>query len=132
MAKIQANPKDTASLQALGDLYFAGQQFDQAATFYDQLLALDPKNIAGLLARGATYYNSGDSTNAEKTWKVVVSLDPKNQEAHYDLGFLYLNSATPNFPGVQTEWNAVIAIDPDHAARPDRPAAPRLAWSPPR
>jgi plastocyanin len=115
MAKLQANPNDTASLQALGDEFFAGQEYSQAATFYDQLLALEPNNIAALLARGATYYNLGDSINSEKLWKQVVALNPTDkgqaQEVHYDLGFLYLNSATPNWDGVQSEWNQVIAID---------------------
>ncbi len=115
MAKLQANPQDAATLNALGDAYFNGQQYDQAATFYDKSLAIAPKDIPTLLARGATYFNLGDSANAEKVWKQVVALGPTDkseaQEVHYDLGFLYLNEASPNWASVQSEWNQVIAID---------------------
>ena len=115
MAQYQASPNDRATLQSLGDEYFKGNDWVNAATFYDKALAVDPKNVALLLARGATYYNAGDDANAEKTWKQVVDLKPTDkaqaQEVHYDLGFLYLNSATPDFAGVQSEWNQVVAID---------------------
>jgi len=112
MTKLQANSKDTATLQALGDAYYKGGDYAQAGQFYDQLLAIDPKNVTGLLARGAVYFNTSDLANAAKSWKLVVSIDPKNQEAHYDLGFLYMNQASPDWTNVQVEWNKVIAIDP--------------------
>lgn len=115
MAQLQAKPDDAATLQAIGDEYFKGEDFANAGTFYDKALAVDPKNASLLLARGASYYNSGDDANAEKTWKSVVDLTGATpsqlQEAHYDLGFLYLNAATPNWAGVQEQWNAVIKID---------------------
>ena len=112
MAKLQANPKDTVTLLALADEYYAGGQFAEAGTFLDKLLAFEPENIQALLARGATYFNVSDLVNAEKTWQKVVSIDPTNTEVHYDLGFLYLNQATPDWAGVQREWNKVIELDP--------------------
>jgi tetratricopeptide (TPR) repeat protein len=112
MVKLQANPNDLATLLALGDEYYAGGQYTQAASFYDQLLGLDPKNVQALLARGAVYFNTNDLANAEKVWKQVAVIEPNNQEVHYDLGFLYMNQPTPNWTGVQTEWYAVVRIDP--------------------
>jgi plastocyanin len=112
MAKVQANPKDIASLQALGDEFYNVGQFDVAATWFDKIAAIDPENVLALLARGAVYFNLNDVANAETTWKKVVAIDPKNIEVHYDLGFLYLNQATPNWTGVQAEWNKVIELDP--------------------
>jgi tetratricopeptide (TPR) repeat protein len=112
MVKLQANPKDLATLLALGDEYYAGEQYTQAASFYDQLLAIDPKNVQALLARGAVYFNVNDLANAEKVWQQVAVIEPNNQEVHYDLGFLYMNQPTPNWAGVQTEWYAVVRIDP--------------------
>ena len=112
MAKLQANPQDTATMQAIGDTYFAGGDYTTAGTFYDKVLAIDAKNEKALLARGAVYFNSGDPANALKDWTQVVALDPKSQEAHYDLGFLYMSQATPDWAKVQSEWNTVISIDP--------------------
>ena len=112
MAKLQTNPNDVTTLVALGDEFYAGQQWDQAGSFYDRALAVEGKNVQALLARGAVYFNLNDLTNAEKTWKLVATIEPNNQEVHYDLGFLYLNQPTPNLAGVQTEWYAVVRIDP--------------------
>jgi cytochrome c-type biogenesis protein CcmH/NrfG/plastocyanin len=112
MQKIAADPKDTDSLQQLGDLYYQANDYTDAGTFYDKLLAVDPKNVKGLLARGAVYYNGGDMTNAKKDWNLVVSIDPKNVEAHYDLGFLALNQTNPDWSTVQKEWQLVIQLDP--------------------
>ncbi|MEW6225053.1 MAG: tetratricopeptide repeat protein [Chloroflexota bacterium] len=112
MAQLQANPKDTAVLLALADEYYNGGQYETAATFLDKLLAIDPEHIKALLARGAVSFNLDQLDAAEATWQQVVALDPDNQEVHYDLGFLYLNQATPDWAGVQREWNRVIEIDP--------------------
>jgi TM2 domain-containing membrane protein YozV len=110
--KLKADPSDTAILLALGDEYYAMEQYTQAGAYYDQLLAIDPKSVQGLLARGAVYFNVNDLAGAERTWKLVVTIEPDNQEVHYDLGFLYLNQPTPNWKGVQAEWYKVIEIDP--------------------
>ena len=112
MAKLQSNPQDTATMQAIGDAYFAGGDYATAGTFYDKVLGIDAKNVEALLARGAVSFNTGDPANALKDWTQVVSLDPKNQEAHYDLGFLYMSQASPDWSRVQSEWSTVISIDP--------------------
>jgi len=112
MAKIQANPNDTATLLALADEFYAGAQYQNAATWLDKALALEPENVQALLARGAVSFNLGDLVSAEKTWKQVIAIDPKNVEVHWDLGFLYLNQAEPDWAGVEREWNTVIELDP--------------------
>ena len=113
MATLNEKPDDLETLLALGNEYYNGQEFETAANWFDKVLAVDPEHIEGLLARGAVSFNLGDSANAEKLWKQVVGIDPDNVEAHYDLGFLYLNSATPDWEGVRSEWNKVIELDPD-------------------
>jgi len=112
MEKLAANPNDTVTLLALANEYYAGQQFTDAGNWLDKVLALEPNNVEALLARGAVSFNLNDLPAAEATWKKVVVIDPKNVEAHYDLGFLYLNSATPDWAGVQRECNTVIALAP--------------------
>ena len=112
MAKFQADPKDTATLLALADEFYAGGVFETSATWLDKLLVIEPENIQGLLARGAVYFNLNDLANAETTWKKVAVLEPDNVEVHYDLGFLYLNRPEPNWAGVQAEWKRVVELDP--------------------
>jgi len=113
MAKIQANPRDIASLQALGDLFFDAADYDTAAGWMDKILALEPKNVTARLALGAARFNAGRPTEAEKEWRAVLAIDPRNLEAHYDLGFMYLSQNPPDVARVKAEWGEVIAIAPD-------------------
>jgi cytochrome c-type biogenesis protein CcmH/NrfG len=113
MQKIAADPKDIASLQSLGDLYFNAGQYDVAADWEKKVLAIEPKNATALLALGAADFNQGDSANAEQQWRAVLAVDPKNLEAHYDLGFMYFSAEPPDVAKTTQEWQAVIDIAPD-------------------
>ncbi len=112
MKKISANPKDTASLLALGDIYFAAADYKNASIWEQKALDDNPKNLAALLAIGAAQFNVGNNAEAKKHWLKAVALDPKSAEGHYDLGFLYLSQTPPDKVNMTAEWNKVIAIDP--------------------
>lgn len=113
MQKISANPKDVASLAALGDLYFAAADYTTASLWQQKVLDIDAKNVTARLALGAAQFNLGNSSRAEQEWQKVVALDPKQAEAHYDLGFLYLSKNPPDLAKVRAEWSKVVAIDPN-------------------
>ena len=115
MQKITANPKDTASLQSIGDLYFAATDYKNAAVFEQKVLAVDPKNQVALLAIGAAQFNLGNAVEAKKQWLVAAGLYPNNAEVHYDLGFLYFSQTPPDTANMQAEWKKVVAIDPNSA-----------------
>ena len=112
MGKIGANPKDTASLQSLANIYFAAADYPNASTWEQKILTVDPKNQEALLALGASQFNSGNAAQAKKAWLVAAGLYPKSAEVHYDLGFPYLSQTPPDKPNMTAEWNKVIAIDP--------------------
>lgn len=110
-AKVKANPKDVASLQAIADLYFNANDWANAKQAAQNVLAVDPKNEQGLISLGAASYNAGDQATAEKTWKTGVQLYPKNAELHYDLGFLYMT--TGRSAEMKAEWAKVVEIAPN-------------------
>ncbi|MEO8519002.1 MAG: hypothetical protein ABI438_07445 [Dermatophilaceae bacterium] len=112
MKKISANPKDTASLLVLGDIYFAAADYKNAIIWEQKTLDVAPKNQAALLAIGASQFNMGNKAEAKKHWLVAAGLYPKNAEVHYDLGFLYLSQTPSDKVNMTAEWNKVIAIDP--------------------
>jgi tetratricopeptide (TPR) repeat protein len=108
--KVSANPKDTASLQGIADLYFNANDWANARKYAQKVLDVDAKNVQGLISLGAASYNSGDNAAAEKAWKAGVALYPKNAELHYDLGFLYMTTGRSDL--MKSEWEKVVAIDP--------------------
>jgi len=113
MQKISANPKDVASLQGIGDLYFTATDYKNATLWENKVLAVDPKNQVALLANGAAQFNLGNSVEAKKTWLIASGLYPNNAEVHYDLGFLYMSATPPDSANMQAEWKKVVAIDPN-------------------
>jgi tetratricopeptide (TPR) repeat protein len=113
MKKISANPKDTASLQSLGNIYFAANDYKNASTWEQKILGVDPKNQVALLSLGAAQFNLGNAAEAKKQWLVAAGLYPKNAEVHYDLGFLYMSATPPDNVNRDAEWKKVIAIDPN-------------------
>ena len=113
MKKISANPKDIASLQGLGDSYFAAQDYKNAIVWEKKILAVDPKNQVALLALGAAQFNTGNAAEAKKQWLVAAALYPNSAEVHYDLGFLYMSQTPPDKVNMTREWERVVAIDPN-------------------
>ena len=113
MKKISANPKDLASLQSLGNIYFAANDYKNASTWEQKILGVDPKNQVALLSLGAAQFNLGNAAEAKKQWLVAAGLYPKNAEVHYDLGFLYMSATPPDSANRDAEWKKVIAIDPN-------------------
>jgi tetratricopeptide (TPR) repeat protein len=113
MKKISTNPKDIASLQALGNIYFAATDYKNAIVWEQKILAVDPKNQVALLALGAGQFNLGNAVEAKKQWLIAAGLYPKNAEVHYDLGFLYFSQTPPDTANMTAEWKKVVAIDPN-------------------
>jgi tetratricopeptide (TPR) repeat protein len=111
--KVTANPKDVASLQGLGDVYFASSDYKNAAVWEQKILDVDPKNQVALLALGAAQFNLGNAAEAKKQWLVAAGLYPNNAEVHYDLGFLYMSQTPPDKAKMTAEWKKVVAIDPN-------------------
>lgn len=109
--KVEANPKDIASLQGIADLYYYANDWTNAKTYAHKVLDVDAKNALAMVTLGAAAYNSGDLATAEKTWKAGVQLHPDNAELHYDLGFLYMTTGEADL--MKAEWDKVVQLDPD-------------------
>jgi len=115
MTMTSANPKDTASLQSLGDMYFAAADYKNASAWEQKVLGVDPRNQVALLALGAAQFHLGNEVVAEKQWPVAAKLYPESAEVHYDLGFLYFSQIPPETAKMTAEWAKAVAIDPDSA-----------------
>ena len=117
MQAIQANPRDVAALQALGDLYFGVSEYRIAAEWEQKVLDIEPDNITAHLALGAAMFNLGNSADAESHWRRVIELNPSDVgalvEAHYDLGFMYFSANPPDVDRTIAEWQQVIDLAPD-------------------
>lgn len=113
--KLDADPKQVASLVALGDIFFKAGDYNTAGTWMEHAVAIDPGNVRAQLALGAAKFNLGDDADARRQWLRVIALDPENVEAHYDLGFLYLSSEPPETTKAQEMFRKVVELAPGSA-----------------
>lgn len=111
--KVNANPKDVASLIRLGDIYFKVGDYAAAGGWMNQAVTIDPRNVKALLGLGAAQFNLNGIADAQRQWLRVIEIDPKNVEAYYDLGFLYLSKKPPDMAAAKKAWRKVVALDPD-------------------
>lgn len=115
MQRLKAEPKDVATLVALGDVFFAAHDYNSAGGWMKRAVEVDPRSSMARLALGAAEFNVGDATDARRDWLRVVAADPKNVEAYYDLGFLYVSRQPPDMATAKKMWGKVIALAPNSA-----------------
>jgi cytochrome c-type biogenesis protein CcmH/NrfG len=113
MRKLKANPNDTKTLVAVGNLYFGARQFNVAGSFMQRALTVEPNEVGARLALGASEFNLNDVADARRDWQRVIAADPKNVEAYYDLGFLYVSQDPPDMAKTKEMWSKVVELDPN-------------------
>jgi Flp pilus assembly protein TadD len=80
---------DPSEVSRQADTFFGNQQYDQAATAYQQLLALDPGNADVLNNLGLTLHYVGRSAEALQRLDEAVTRDPAHQRSWLTLGFVH-------------------------------------------
>ncbi len=141
-AKVQANPRDAESMNALGDLYSRARQPQEAKQWHSRAVEVAPGHVDARLALGVDLYNLDDVAEAITQWTEVTRIDPRQTEAWYNLGFAYLGQNPPDMPAVERCWNRVVELDPGsdmaqtvrgHLSRlglgPSAPASPSASRS---
>jgi len=113
MRELKANPKNAATLVALGDVYFKARDYNTAGGWMKRAVAVAPGNVTARLAVGAAEFNIGDLADARLEWLRVIAADRKNAEAYYDLGFLYVSKEPPDMADAKKMWEKVIALAPN-------------------
>lgn len=86
---LEANPRDSKTLSALGDL--ASEKGDHAAAvgFYQQALASQPENADASLGLAHELVETGHAEEAQRLLEGVLKSDPSNMLAHYRLSAVY-------------------------------------------
>ena len=133
-AKAEADPNDIASRQQLGQMYLKATLYQDAISWFQQILDISPSNLDALLAIGVAEYQSNMYTEAETHWRRAAELAPDVAEPWYNLGFLYMAQTPPNVDQANECWNKVLEVAPDsemaaavrsHQSRMNSSSSPR-------
>lgn len=112
-ATIEADPSNIAARQELGEMYLTAALYQDAITWFQQILDLDPGNLDALLAIGVAQYQTNLYDEAEASWVAASELAPDVAEPWYNLGFLYMAKTPPQTDKATECWNKVLEIAPD-------------------
>ena len=106
-------PDNVAVLLELGDAYFLGQRYQQAARTFRTALQIDPGNPTAAVRLAMVWHAGGDSQRAEHAIKAVLDKTPRNQEAHYSMAIIYFSA--DRIDEAKAQWAAAAKLDPSTA-----------------
>ena len=86
---VSKHAQDVEALEALAELYLAGNEFDKAMRACQQVLDLAPKREQTLVIVADTYSSTGNHSFATSFWRRAVEVNPWMSKYWYKLGECY-------------------------------------------
>ena len=108
-AKLDKNPSDAQTINALGTAYFMSEQYDKAQALFMRALRLHPGDPGATVQLAMVYHAGGNDARAKSLIRAVLKKRPKFQEAHYDLAIIYFSQG--RLDQAKAEWRKTAAID---------------------
>ena len=106
-----ARPKDAAVRTALGNLYFDGERYDQAATWYEAALKLDPSAVEVSTDLAVAYYYTQQADRALAQLDHSLKLDPAHLKSLLNQGIIRA-FGKQDLKGAAESWQRVVALAP--------------------
>ncbi|MBM4175528.1 MAG: tetratricopeptide repeat protein [Ignavibacteria bacterium] len=108
----EKNPKDTAALAELAELYTEAHNMSESAIYFEKILKIDPNRKDVMFALAELNYRMQDIPNSEKYLRSILKLDPKNELASYNLGIIYVTQG--NKTDAKKVWEKLALSESDY------------------
>ena len=112
-ASLAADPKDTAVMTRLGNLYMDAGMFDKAEQYYRDALALIPNDVGVRTDMATCIRNQGRSEEALKEFQASVKIDPQHWRGWFNMGIVYLYDQGA-YDKAKEMFAKVIELNPGH------------------
>jgi cytochrome c-type biogenesis protein CcmH/NrfG len=106
------NPKDAQPRVQLGNVFFDGEQYPQAITWYEQALALNPSDTNVSTDLGVAYYYTNQPDRALKQFDHSLSIDPKHVKTLLNVGIVRA-FGKQDLAGAGRAWQQVVDLAPN-------------------
>jgi len=112
-ATLQQNPKDLTTLRALATAYQQSGDLKTAATYLEQVIAIDPsqKDVYLILANIYMSQNVADYSAAATVLNKAISLDPNNADLFLKLGIA--QNSLGNSSAALMAWQKYLSLAPN-------------------
>jgi len=115
LAALQKQPNDADLLAKIAATYFAAQQFQTAASYYERAAASQP-DAKTLTQLASTYYYAGDADKAIATLNRALQVDPKYADALFNLGMIQWRAKGDPQAAIAA-WETLLKTNPHHPKR---------------
>jgi cytochrome c-type biogenesis protein CcmH/NrfG len=116
LATLKANPKDTATLTKLGNLYFDAQLYPKAIEYYQRALDLAPSNVDVRTDMGTAYFYNGNPDRAVTEFQKSLSYQPTHAQTLFNMGVVKLNGKHDP-QGAIAAWEKLLQTNPGYSER---------------
>src|SRR4029450_9481740 len=106
------NPNDPQPRVQLGNLFFDGEKYGQAITWYEQALALKPNDVNVSTDLGVAYYYTNQSDRALAQLDRSLAIGPNHIKTLLNVGIVRA-FAKRDLAGAAKAWEQVVALAPN-------------------
>ncbi|HUQ86016.1 MAG TPA: tetratricopeptide repeat protein [Vicinamibacterales bacterium] len=105
------NPKDVKPRVQLGNIFFDGEQYAQAITWYEQAIALAPGDANVSTDLGVAYYYTNQPDRALAQFDRSLAIDPKHIKTLLNVGIVRA-FGKQDLAGAGKAWQQVVDLAP--------------------
>jgi len=120
VGRLKADPKNTAALVDLGNLYYDNDLHPLAIKAYEKSLKLNPRDVNVITDLGNMYRRSGNAKKAVECFDKAIAVKPEFQPAYFNKGIVLLDDLNDK-PGAIESWEKILDIDSSAAAPNGQP-----------
>lgn len=106
------NPNDVQPRVQLGNIFFDGEQYSQAITWYEQAMKINPNDANVSTDLGVAYYYTNQPDRALAQFDHSLSIDPKHVKTLLNVGIVRA-FGKQDFAGAGKAWQQVVDLAPN-------------------
>lgn len=106
------NPKDVSPRVQLGNIFFDGEQYPQAITWYEQALVLTPGDVNVSTDLGVAYYYTNQPDRALAQFDRSLAIDSKHIKTLLNIGIVRA-FGKQDLAGAGKAWQQVVDLAPN-------------------
>jgi len=116
LKQLESDPKNSALLYQIGNLYYDAQQYPEAVKYYEDSLKIDPKATDVRTDMATAYHLMGQPDRAIQEYDAVLKIDGKHANALFNEGMVKWQDKM-DLNGAIASWRRLLEVHPDYAQR---------------
>jgi len=112
LAQLKTNPNNTDVLVQLGNLYYDGQNYQQAIDYYERALKIQPNNADVRTDLGTSYWYLGEPDKALANFQKSLAIRPNHPGTLFNVGIVEWQGKKDPKAAV-VAWEKLLQTNPD-------------------